>query len=153
MPTLLLEISSSSRTALNARLARQALRLALGKTFARAEVSLRLVGDLQMRRLNRAALNHDYTTDVLSFDHGDSPEGRLLELIVCPAVARREARRRGLPPEQELLRYVVHGALHLAGHDDLEPGARQRMWQVQERLLKRLFKSHYRPQDGRNAWR
>lgn len=110
----------------------------------RGEVSLRLLGPRAMRALNKATLGHDYTTDVLSFDHGQTPEGRLLEIVVCPSFARREARERGIPPEQELVRYAVHGALHLKGHDDHDPGSKQKMWRAQERVLKRLFGRRYK---------
>ncbi len=110
---------------------------------ARSEVSLRLLSPRPMRALNKAALGHDYATDVLSFDHGSTPEGRLLEIVVCPEVARREAKARGIAPEQELTRYVVHGALHLMGHDDHAPAAKAKMWRAQERILKRLFGRKY----------
>lgn len=110
----------------------------------RGEVGLRLLGPRAMRALNKATLGHDYTTDVLAFDHGQTPEGRLLEIVVCPSFARREARERSIPPEQELARYAVHGALHLMGHDDHDPFEKQKMWRAQERILKRLFGRRYK---------
>ena len=124
-----------------APLLKRALLLTLGRD--RGEVSVRLLSARPMRALNKASLGHDYATDVLSFDHGQTPEGRLLEIVVCPEVAKREAKARGIAPEQELTRYVVHGALHLLGHDDHEPGAKQKMWRAQERVMKKLFGSSY----------
>jgi probable rRNA maturation factor len=122
------------------RLARRAL-----KELGSAQVSIVVIGDQRMRGLNRDALGHDYVTDVLSFDHGDSPEGRVIEVIVCAPHARRVARRQGIPFDQELARYVVHGCLHCAGHDDHTPGGRDAMWQAQEAVLRRHFGSAYRP--------
>ena len=134
-----IDVSPGSKSA---SLLKRALRLALKNM--RGEVSVHLLKAGPMRALNKSTLNHDYATDVLSFDHGSTPQGRLLEIVVCPEVARREAKARGIPQEQELARYVVHGALHLAGHDDHEEGPREKMWRTQERLLKRLFGKRYR---------
>lgn len=127
----------------HAALLKRALALVLGR--GRGEVSLRLLGAKPMRALNKASLKHDYTTDVLSFDHGQTPEGRLLEIVICPAFAQGEAKQRDIPPEQELTRYAVHGALHLMGHDDHDPKAKQKMWRAQERAMKRLFGARYVP--------
>ncbi len=127
----------------HAALLKRALTLVLGR--GRGEVSLRLLGARAMRVLNKAALNHDYTTDVLAFDHGQTPEGRLLEIVICPDFAKSEAKQRGIPPEQELARYAVHGALHLMGHDDHDPEAKARMWRAQERAMKKFFGARYVP--------
>lgn len=138
IPHVNIEITPKSHLA---PLLKRALLLTLGRD--RGEVSVRLLSARPMRALNKASLGHDYATDVLSFDHGQTPEGRLLEIVVCPEVAKREAKARGIAPEQELTRYVVHGALHLLGHDDHEPGAKQKMWRAQERVMKKLFGSGY----------
>jgi probable rRNA maturation factor len=118
--------------ALLARAAASALR-------GRATLSIAVVGDARMRRLNREALGHDYVTDVLSFDHGSTPEGRLLEVLVCAPHAARQARSLGIPYEQELARYVIHGCLHLAGYDDRTDALCNTMWKRQERLVRGLF--------------
>lgn len=137
------QVISSVRGDVPVALLRRAVAAALSGRLRRAQVSLALVGDARMRRLNNAALAHDYATDVLSFDHGDSPEGRLIELVVCPPVAARAARRHEVPWEQELARYVVHGCLHCAGFDDATRPARDRMWREQERVLRGLFGPRY----------
>jgi probable rRNA maturation factor len=121
----------------------RAARAALGRR--RAAVSIAVIGDARMRRLNRDALGHDYSTDVLSFDHGDSPEGRQIELFLCLPFARRQARARGIPPDQELARYVVHGCLHCIGFDDRTHAGHAAMWARQEAVLRRLFGRAYRP--------
>lgn len=114
------------------------------KPLGNAEVSIAVIGDKRMRALNRDALGHDYITDVLSFDHGDSPEGRVVELFVCAPFAARQARQRGIPFIQELARYVVHGALHCAGYDDHTDKQRNAMWGEQERVLRALFGKAYK---------
>jgi len=134
-------ITTTVRTRIDQQLLEKAARAALSGLSA--EVSIVVVGDKRMRALNRDALGHDYVTDVLSFDYGDSPEGRQIEIIVCAPHAAREARAHGVPFAQELARYVVHGCLHCAGHDDHSAKQQQVMWAAQELLLKRLFGKAY----------
>jgi probable rRNA maturation factor len=58
------------------------------------------------------------------------------ELFICPAVAVAQAREFGTDWRSELVRYVIHGLLHLQGHDDQEPAARRRMKRAEGRWLK-----------------
>ncbi len=137
------DITSTVRSDLDARLLKRAAVAALRPHVKRASVSIAVIGAARMRSLNRDALGHDYVTDVLSFNHGDSPEGLLCELFVCPDFARASARRHNVPAEQELARYVVHGCLHCAGYDDATKKDRMRMWHEQERVLRALFGRRY----------
>jgi probable rRNA maturation factor len=77
-----------------------------------------VVNDPTIHELNRQFLAHDYPTDVLSFlleQQGKRIEG---EVVASADTARRTAEQLGLRPEDELLLYVIHGTLHLIGHDD-----------------------------------
>ena len=67
-----------------------------------------------MRAVNKKYLNHDYVTDVLAFDLGED----MGEIIICPQMARANARRHQSSTEKEIILYVIHGILHLAGFDD-----------------------------------
>ena len=100
------------------------------------EVSIVFVSRAEIRKLNRKFLKHDYVTDVLAFPMGDGLFG---EVIISPEVAAKEARERGIPIREELLRYVAHGILHLMGYDDHKPRDRDRMWKRQERELRRVL--------------
>jgi len=103
-------------------------------------VSVAFLGPTRMRRLNREWKHHDRPTDVLSFAL-PGPGGELMgDIYICPAVARAEAMRRGIPARQELIRLVVHGTLHVLGYDHPEgPGrTRSTMWRRQERYVKAL---------------
>ncbi|MCG3148467.1 MAG: Endoribonuclease YbeY [Verrucomicrobiae bacterium] len=95
------------------------------------ELSIVLVGDAEMARLNLQYHNTPGTTDVLTFDYGDG-QG---ELIICVDRAHAQARQFRTTPAQELALYVVHGVLHLQGYDDLKPPARRRMRAAERRLL------------------
>ena len=136
-------VTSTVKTRLDRKLLEKAAALAL-QTLGSAQASIAVIGDRRMRGLNRDALGHDYVTDVLSFDHGDSPEGRIVEIIVCAPHAQRQAHKRKLPVKQELARYVIHGALHCAGYDDHTEDQRAEMWTQQEKLMRKLFGKSYR---------
>lgn len=83
------------------------------------EISLALVDSATIHTLNRRYLNHDEPTDVLSFPLSE-PNARKLsgELVIGAEVAQAQAEERGHDVQAELALYVIHGLLHLCGHDD-----------------------------------
>ncbi len=94
---------------------------------APAEVTLTFVDESAMADLNRAHLGEQGPTDVLSFPLWEPDEvlpagmvALLGDIVVCPAVAARYAVEHGRRPADELALLVVHGALHLVGHDHAE---------------------------------
>jgi probable rRNA maturation factor len=105
-----------------------------------ALVSITFVSDRQIAALNARHLQHRGPTDVISF--GFAPVGRggavVGDVYVAPDVARRNARAHGQGIREELLRLVVHGVLHVLGHDHPVSDARYEspMWRRQERLLR-----------------
>lgn len=111
-----------------------------GEGYREAEVSVALVDDPTIHRLNRQFLRHDYATDVLSFLFDESPDGARLsgEVIVSGDTATRVAAELGHAADQELLLYVIHGVLHLTGHDDHEEDDRAAMRARERHYLQRL---------------
>lgn len=113
-------VSRVRRPGISARALRAVVRHALRRERARtnAEVSIALVADAAIRRLNRRYLAKDRTTDVLAFPI-DAGRGRLLgEVIISVDRARVQARRAGHPVRTEVALLAVHGVLHLMGYDD-----------------------------------
>ena len=106
-----------------------------------ALISVTFLGRDSMRRLNGEHKGHDVPTDVLTF-RLDPPVGGLTigDVYICSWVAQREARARGIPLRQELIRLVVHGTLHALGRDHPEGQQRTRstMWRRQERYVEAL---------------
>jgi probable rRNA maturation factor len=103
-------------------------------------ISVTFLGRDSMRRLNAAHKGHDQPTDVLTFAL-EGPPGQVVgDVYICPWVARREARARGIPARQELIRLLVHGTLHALGRDHPEGHDRVRspMWRRQERYVEAL---------------
>jgi len=128
------------RLPLPAAAVRRAVRAVLAGERRRASVSVTFLGRDRMRRLNARYTGRDRPTDVLSFALRP-PGGPLVgDIYVCPAVARQEARARGIPLREELIRLVVHGTLHALGHDHPEGRGRTRspMWRRQERYVEAL---------------
>jgi probable rRNA maturation factor len=106
--------------------------------FTSGSISLAIVDDATIRPLNNRYLGHDYATDVLSFvlEQGEHTlEG---EIIVSAETALTTAAQFGWQAEDELLLYVIHGALHLAGYDDLNEAALIEM-RERERHYLRFF--------------
>src|ERR1700719_1964259 len=89
---------------------------------ARAQISLAFVDNPTIHRLNQRYLQHDEPTDVLSFPLSE-PNNRKLsgELVIGAEVALVQAKERGHDVQGELALYVIHGMLHLCGHDDHNP--------------------------------
>jgi probable rRNA maturation factor len=110
-----------------------------GEGVAEAEISVAFVDNATIHRLNRRYLQHDEPTDVLSFPLSEPGAGRLKgELVVGAEVALAQARERGHDVRAELALYVIHGLLHLCGHDDHDPAAAAAM-RVRERHYLRLL--------------
>lgn len=105
-----------------------------------ADLSVTFLGPVTMRRLNRRYKGHDEPTDVIAF-HLETPDGRTVgDVYLCAAVAARQARRHGVSRREELIRLVVHGILHVLGHDHPRGAGRitSPMWRRQERYVERL---------------
>jgi probable rRNA maturation factor len=111
------------------RAAAVALRAALAAGAAGTVV---LAGDRVVRRLNARHRGRNKPTNVLTYT---APVG---EIILALGVVRREAAAAARRPAHHLAHLVVHGALHLAGHDHHRAGEARRMEQTETRILHRL---------------
>ena len=104
----------------------------------RGTISVAIVNDEQMHELNRRYLNHDYTTDVLSFAYDQGEDWIEGELVICKDFAKRSAIAFGWTPESELALYAIHGTLHLMGLDDHSDTDRRQMRLAERELLTQL---------------
>jgi len=103
---------------------------------ARGSVTIAIVSDGTMRRLNRVYRGADRATDVLSFPEAAGTEaGRLGDIAIADGVARRQARAAGHGAGTELRVLALHGLLHLLGYDHETDGGR--MARVEDRLRRR----------------
>ena len=104
----------------------------LRKLIKREHFSLSIVfvGTRRMRAINKKYLGHDYVTDVLTFDLGEVAG----EIIICPRVAFANAKVHRTSTEHEVILYVIHGILHLAGFDDHSPKDILKMRKMERKL-------------------
>lgn len=96
-----------------------------------ATLEVALVDDETSDRVHRDFMNIEGPTDVITFHHG--------EIVIGTEVAARQAAEFGEPLPRELLRYLVHGLLHLAGHEDAAPEDRITMESAQESIVSLLW--------------
>jgi probable rRNA maturation factor len=138
---IILEVGHPSGKAHAQRLEARALQFLGQLGLSRTELSLSIVTDRAIRRLNRTWRKKDKSTDVLSFPAGEMPEtgsAKLLgDVVISLDTARRQAREYRRPLEEELDRYLAHGVLHLLGHDHLARAEARKMAALEEALLGR----------------
>jgi probable rRNA maturation factor len=105
------------------------------------ELCFHLVDAPEMTRVNEHYLDHEGSTDVITFDHHDPAEtaGHLYgEIYLCVPEALRQAPRFQTHWTDEITRYAVHGVLHLCGYDDLSGADRAQMKRAENRCLRKL---------------
>ena len=137
-PTVVVVANRQRVQALNRAAVAETARLVLGRVGRDAELGIHLVSAREMTRVNQVYLGHEGSTDVITFDHGSGPRRLHGELFVSVADAVRQAGEFGTTWPEEVARYVVHGILHLCGHDDLKPDARRAMKREESRLVRWL---------------
>ncbi len=112
------------------------------------ELGVSVVAAPEMARINWQFLQLEGSTDVITFDHSEAqesrrkiaPGGRQIngELFICVEEAVAQAQHFRTTWQAELIRYIVHGILHLLGHDDHHAARRKRMKREENRLVRLL---------------
>lgn len=124
-------VAEISRTVLRAEKIRHAL------------VSIAFLSERAISALNRAHLGKRGPTDVIAFGFArpDDVAPVIGDIYIAPGVARLNAREHGVPVREELARVIVHGTLHVLGHDHPDDDGRMKspMWRRQERILARAL--------------
>jgi probable rRNA maturation factor len=150
-----LTIQNRQRTrAINSRQLRQIVLTLLAEflEIKEAELGITLVAAPEMTRLNESFLQHEGSTDVITFDYRELRTWNLElgtvihgEIFVCVDEAILQARRFRTTWQSEVVRYVLHGILHLLGYDDHRVADRRKMKRAENRVLNALgteFKLH-----------
>ena len=126
-----------------------AVRAALDNQSAdfNSELTIVLTDDKQVRELNRDYLGIDAPTDVLSFPASEMDESQIDpetgsayigDIIISMPYAAKSAGKAGHSVEAEVQLLVVHGVLHLLGHDHAKPKEKAKMWKAQAEILETL---------------
>ena len=104
-------------------------------------ISVTLVNDAAIQEINREQRGKDAPTDVLSFPLEPEPfaQERLLgDIVISIDTAKRQASDYDAPLQRELYRLLIHGLLHVLGHDHMEPGERAKMEDEERRLAREI---------------
>lgn len=132
-------------------IAERAARLALRGRGVSGILQVVWTDRVRLRAMNKRFRSKSRFTDVIAFRYpaergrspfdpggpaGTHPFG---DLYIAVDQARLNARRFGCDPREECIRLVVHGTLHLLGYTDYTPGARRRMWAVQEPIVRKMW--------------
>ena len=132
-------LSGEEHLTISAERVEQAVTTVLtGEDIPVAEISVGFVDDAEIHELNRRFLEHDYPTDVLSFPLNDCEDTIDGQLVVSYETAERSATSLGIPVENEILLYVVHGTLHLVGYLDGDSDHSRTMREREKFYLRRL---------------
>lgn len=115
-----------------------------------AELAIMFVDEPAMESLHVQWMDEPGSTDVLSFpmdelrpgtEHEPTPAGLLGDIVICPAVAERQADTAGYDTMNEILLLTTHGVLHLLGFDHSEPEEEQEMFGIQKSILEAFYES------------
>lgn len=143
--SLAIDVSSTVRRLLVSRERVKAAATAALKAerVANGMLSITFVGRAAMSELNQRYLGHRGPTDVISFGLGrHGRRGPVVgDIYICAEIARANAKRQGVSAQEEMLRLVVHGTLHVLGYDHPVGTARttSQMWRKQERIVARVI--------------
>jgi probable rRNA maturation factor len=114
------------------------------RVHPQAELCIKVVDEATISELNEQWMEKEGPTDVLAFPmdelrpglvNEEPEEGVLGDLVLCPAVAERQAKEAGHATSDEVELLTVHGILHLLGYDHAEPEEHKEMFDLQARLL------------------
>jgi probable rRNA maturation factor len=104
------------------------------------ELGVQIVAAREITGINERYLQHAGVTDVITFDYQEGPSKSSIhgDIFVCIDEALEQAKQFGTSWQSELVRYIVHGILHLVGYDDRTPPLQRKMKRVEENLVAEL---------------
>ena len=141
-----IEINPALQTSLESDMLERAALAVLEHQSTDGDLTIVLTDDDQLRELNREYRDIDAATDVLSFPATETdPETArryLGDILISIPRAAKQAQTAGHALEAEVQLLVVHGTLHLLGHDHAKDEEKARMWKAQAEVLKRLGLAH-----------
>jgi len=126
---------------INSRLVKEITAAILAEMkIAHCELEINLLAAREMAALNETFLHHEGSTDVITFDYSEGKKlrrnvGVAGEIFVCVSDAIKQAKEFKTSWQSEVARYIIHGILHLLGHDDLKPQLRRKMKREENLLM------------------
>jgi probable rRNA maturation factor len=101
-------------------------------------LQINFISATQITQINKNFLNHNYSTDIITFNY--SNERKILdgEIYISIEDAETNAKKFGVTFVEEILRLVIHGILHLIGYDDVSSGLKIKMKKIENKLFSRI---------------
>lgn len=109
--------------------------------FAIGELNYIFCSDEYLLQVNRDYLDHDYYTDIITFDNSEEDDKIEGDIFISVDRVADNAQQLGIPVEQEMRRVLAHGLLHLCGYGDKSPEEAQQMRSKEEEWMKALATS------------
>lgn len=107
--------------------------------FEVVSVLINFVSSDYILKINKKYLNHNYSTDIITFNYSENKLLLDAELYISLQDAEKNAKKYGNSLEQELLRLVIHGVLHLLGYDDMSKDIKNVMKKMENRLVNKYI--------------
>ena len=136
-----LEVNNSTDIKINKLLIHKIVGLLKNEfSFNISSLLINFVSSDRIIKINKKFLNHNYSTDIITF--GYSAQNMVIdsEIYISVEDAKLNAGKYEVTFSEEILRLVIHGILHLLGYDDKTPGLKVKMKQVENKLLKKYVK-------------
>lgn len=114
----------------------------LARRPERGNVGVKFADDKEITELNRRYLKKNRPTDVLSFKLEDSLDIKAIDhgdIVIAPAYAKGSADRRGISLQEEIIRLIAHGTLHLLGFDHADDATEAKMFELQEKVVEKVI--------------
>ncbi len=137
-----LEVNNSSKIKISKLLVHKIVGLLKNEfNFCISSLLVNFVSANQIIKINKNFLNHNYSTDIITFSY--SAERNIIdsEIYISVEDAESNAGKFGVTFTEEILRLLIHGILHLLGYDDKTPKLKAKMKRVENRLCKKYGKS------------
>lgn len=96
---------------------------------------INIISANQIKQINKKYLNHDYSTDIITFNYSGNTANLDGEIFISAEDAYFNAKKFGVTFADEILRLIIHGILHLVGYDDKNHAEKQKMKQIEDKLF------------------
>ena len=122
--------------------------------FVVNEMSINIITAEEIHKVNKQFLNHDYSTDIITFNYSEENNTLETEIFISLDDAYSNAVKYKVSLDNELLRLVIHGCLHLLGYDDKDKNDKVKMKRMENKLVNKFENSVHKivkDYDGKNC--
>lgn len=104
-------------------------------------LEISFITDKMMKDYNKTYLNHDYSTDIITFDYSSAKENLCAEILISTETALSNSKKFNNSFSEEIQRLITHGLLHLSGKKDKTVQQKISMQKNENELLNKFYES------------